>query len=184
MFIGRILSFALLVNILLAQNSFAKDVTVFDVRRPLAMENDQTPPKDYYINAGTNDGLRVGVILTVYRRQTLYDVYQNKSPGDLIVAVGELRIIHVQGEISVARLEKLHTHDDYPNVDFDAIMVGDKADLGSARMAPRKTASLTEGLPIDIKAGSPSAPSTSPGLTGSKDFSSVSPTPVSTSAPL
>lgn len=138
----RALSFLLFLNLITAEQIFARDVVVFDVRRPLAMENNEVLPKDYYLNAGANDGLKVGVILTVYRHQTLYDVYQNKSPGDLVVAVGELRIVHVQGDICVARLENLHKHDDYPNVDFDAIMVGDHADLGSARMAARKTASM------------------------------------------
>lgn len=151
MVIGRILSFVLLSQILFTQIAFAKDVTVFDVRRPLAMTNDEVPAKDYYINAGSNDGLKVGVVLTIYRRQTLYDVYQAKSPGDLVVAVGELRVIHVQGDISVARLENLRKHDDAPNVDFDAIMVGDKADLASARNASKKTAATTEGGAVDAK---------------------------------
>jgi len=157
--------------------AWAKEATVFDERRPLAMENDQVLPKDYYINAGSNDGLKVGVVMTVFRHQTLYDVYQNKSPGDLVVAVGELRVIHVQGDIAVARLEDLHKHDDYPNVEFDAVMVGDKVDLSTARMASRKTAENDSPAPTQV----PLTPNTAPG--GSKDFSSVAPAPSMPSLP-
>jgi hypothetical protein len=113
--------------------TYAKDVTVFDVRRPLAMENDEVQPKDFYINAGSTDGLKVGMIVTVYRRQTLYDPYQNKSPGDLIVAVGQLKIIHAQDEISVARVEKINDSQKAPTVEFSAVMVGDRVDLSSAK---------------------------------------------------
>ncbi len=167
--------FLILVTTILCQKTFAKEATVFDERRPLAMENNQVLPKDYYIDAGSNDGLKVGVVLTIYRRQTLYDVYQNKSPGDLVVEVGNLRIIHVQGDISVARLEDLHKHDDYPNVDFDAIMVGDRVDISSARMASRKTAE-NEVTPAQPTPAQP---------TNSKDFSSVMPqAPLPATAPM
>ena len=122
--------------------AFAKEVTVFDVRRPLAMDNSEQPPKDYYINAGSKDGLKSGMVLSVNRRSTLYDQYQNKSPGDLIVLVGVIRLIHVQEDISVARLEKIESRDKLPTIDFDAIMMGDKVDLNSAKMKAANTDSL------------------------------------------
>lgn len=138
--------FAIAVSSLTALATEAKDATVFDVRRPLAMENHEVPPKDYYINAGEKDGLKAGMIVTVNRRQTLYDQYQNKSPGDLIVAVGQLKIIHTQTDISVARLEKMEGREALPTLEFDAIMTGDKVDLSSAKMAPRKTAAVEVGV--------------------------------------
>ena len=76
------------------------------------------------------------------RRHSLYDPYLNKSPGDLVVLVGQLRIIHVQDDMSVARLENIEGRQSLPTIEFDAIMVGDKVDLNTAKMAPRKTAAL------------------------------------------
>lgn len=163
----------------------AKDVTVFDIRRPLAMENGENPAKDYFFNAGTTAGLKKGMLITVTRRQALYDQYLNKSPGDLVVAVGQLRIIHVQPDMSVARLETLQDRANSPNVEFEAVMVGDKIDLSSARMAPQKTASLEMNMqsqPLSIPA--PAQPSMimtpkveMPKLAPdhAKDFSSVAP---------
>lgn len=112
----------------------AKDVSVFDVRRPLAMDNAETPPKDYYINAGSGSGLKTGMSVKVYRRNSLYDPYTNKSPGDLVVLVGQLRLIHVQDDMSVARLDLIEGREKLPTIDFDAIMLGDRVDLTSAKM--------------------------------------------------
>lgn len=176
-----ILSFAILIS----RAAFAKDVTVFDVRRPLAMENDENPPKDYFFNAGASEGLKKGMLVTVTRRQALYDQYLNKSPGDLVVAVGQLRIIHVQPDMSVARLEIMQNRANSPNVEFEAVMVGDKIDLSSARMAPQKTASLEVDsqsqplmLPAPVSPGMMKAPAVeTPKLAPdhAKDFSSVAP---------
>ncbi len=121
-----------LINLMVTP-SFAKDVTVFDVRRPVAMENNETPEKDYYINAGSAAGLKPGVIVNVNRRHNLYDQYQNKSLSDLVVTVGQLRIIYVQEDMSVARLEKIYGRENIPVLEFDAVMTGDKVDMSSAK---------------------------------------------------
>jgi hypothetical protein len=173
-----------LVSLVIRDTAYAqsKEATVFDVRRPLAMENGDNPPKDYFFNAGSSDGLKKGMLVTVNRRQALYDQYLNKSPGDLVVAVGKLRIIHVQPDMSVARLESMQDRSNSPGVEFEAVMVGDKVDLSSARM-PQKTASLDVNLQV-LPVPPPVAPSMmqapvieKPALAPnhSKDFSSVAP---------
>jgi hypothetical protein len=168
----RLISFLALTWSFMAH---AKDATVFDVRRPIAMENDEKPPKDFYINAGANDGLKSGMIVTVQRRQSLYDPYQNKSPGDLVVTVGQLRLIHVQGDMSVARLENIEGRQNLPTIEFEAIMVGDKVDLNSAKMVPRKTASLDiQLLPVEMLKTSE----------GSQESASLAPAPVASPAPV
>lgn len=186
--IGRYfkISFAILFMSIVAD---AKEVTVFDVRRPVSLSNEEMAPKDYYIDAGSNDGLKPGMTISVRRRQSLYDGYQNKSLEDLVVVIGRLRLIHVQADISVARLENIEKRDQSPTVEFDAVMVGDKVDLSSARMAPQKTASAD--LPIEVKIDQIAPlpvptiqnPPTPP--SGKADFSSTSPqAPVKTSGPL
>lgn len=129
--------------IFLFQNiALAKEAIVFDVRRPQPMVNGEVLPQDFYINMGSEDGMKVDMVVTVNRRQTMYDAYTNKSPGDLIVAVGQLRVIHVQQGLSVARLEKMYDRASLPSLDYDGVMVGDRLDMGSARVSPRKTAAI------------------------------------------
>lgn len=129
-----------LATVFVSFASYGKEIAVFEIRRPLSFENGQDLPKDFYINAGIEVGLKVGMSVGVNRRQTLYDPFQNKSPGDLIIPVGRLRIIHVQDNISVARLEVVTGREALPTLDFDAIMVGDRLDMSTAKMSSGKRA--------------------------------------------
>lgn len=176
----KIRPYALLMILMLSSFWYAsaKEATVFDVRRPLAMENGQETQKDYFINAGSVEGLKKGMLVTVTRRQALYDQYLNKSPGDLVVNVGSLRIIHVQSDMSVARLESLQDRGDTPVVEFEAIMVGDKVDLSTARMSSRKTAALDAAASVEAVVGTiveAVAPPQLAPIQQEKDFSSVTP---------
>jgi hypothetical protein len=141
--------FSFLFTVFVALSSaYAKDISVFDIRRPLSMENGQELPKDYYINGGSETGLKVGMLVTITRRLTLYDPFQNKSPGDLLVPVGRLRIIQVQEGLSVARLEDMMERVQLPNLDIDAVTIGDRLDLTTAKMAPKKTAENETPAPM------------------------------------
>lgn len=140
-----------LISVFFAVSSvYAKDVTIFDIRRPLSMENGKEMPKDYYINGGSETGLKAGMLVTVTRRITLYDPFQSKSPGDLLVPVGRVRIIHVQEGLSVARLEDMLERMALPNLDIDAILIGDRLDLTTAKSAPKKTASYEAPVPLMV----------------------------------
>ncbi len=137
----------LLISICLP--SFAKDVYVFESRRALSLVDGQQLPKDYYINAGTESGLRKDVVVTVNRRTAFYDPYQNKSAGDIMVPVAELRIIYSQNGLSVARLEKMHDRAFLPSLEYEAVMVGDRLDLSSASKR-EKRAEMPSVRPIPV----------------------------------
>lgn len=125
--------------------SSAKDITVFDIRRPISFENNQEMQKDFYINAGVETGLKVGMVITVNRRQTLYDPFQSKSPGDLVVPVGKLKIIHTQENISVARMFEMISRENLPGLEYDAVMVGDRLDMATAKMGKGSDKAYNEG---------------------------------------
>lgn len=162
-----------LATVFVSFATYGKEIAVFEIRRPLSFENGQDLPKDFYINAGIEVGLKVGMSVAVNRRQTLYDPFQNKSPGDLIIPVGRLRVIHVQDNISVARLEEVTGREALPTLDFDAIMVGDRLDMSTAKMSSGKRAegsksnegeatSASVGLPTPNAAALEAVPSTTP----------------------
>lgn len=157
--------FTLGLVFILAQAVWAqsKEAVVFDIRRQVSLDPNKTESKDYYINSGSEAGLKQDMLIVVTRRHTLYDAYQNKSPGDLIVPVGQLRIIHVQKGLSVARLEKMVDREDLPNLELEAIMVGDRLDMETARMGKKKTAEVSP------------EPQKSTALESSGDFSSILP---------
>jgi len=158
------LSFNLQIQVKAQSAAPASEIVVFDIRRPLSLDPGKRHEKDYFINSGSEAGLKPDMLIVVSRRQTLYDAYKNKSPGELIVPVAELRIIHVQKGLSVARLERMVDRAALPNLDFDAVMVGDKLDMETARMARQKTAQIEE------------QPEPKPEPSGQGDFSSLLPT--------
>lgn len=147
--------------------TFAKDVYIFDAKRQLSLNPGEIKPKDFYINAGTESGLKPNVIVTVSRRQSLYDPYQNKAAGDILVPVAEIRILYSQDGLSVARLEKMFDRGFLPALEFDGIMVGDRLDLSSAKS--RKSAAVQPQAPVY---GPQPAAET---ITESAEFSSVAP---------
>jgi hypothetical protein len=123
----------LLVLLLITAPLVAKaDLTIFDVRKNLAMSDTDKVYRDFYINGGSESGLSVGMIITVQRRQPLYDSYQNRSAGDLQLKVAKIKIIHVQKGLAVARLHSEFTRDNAPILEDNFIMTGDQLDLGSA----------------------------------------------------
>lgn len=114
--------------------AWAQQITVFDVKKNLKLTKEEKTYRDYYINAGEEEGLRAGMIVTVERRQSTYDHHQNMSPGELRVAVGKLKIIHVQKGLSVGRLHTRFSADNRPMLDYNYIMIGDSLNLSSAYM--------------------------------------------------
>lgn len=110
-----------------------KNYQVFDVRRNLAMNSKDTVTRDYYVNAGTQDGLKSGMILSVYRRDPIFDAYDDIR-DDLYAPVGQIRLIHVQRTLSIARLVAISKTTTSPIVDFRSVMIGDRIDLKSATM--------------------------------------------------
>lgn len=155
---------AALLLTFLGSSTTAFAVTIFEVRKRLPMKNGEKTHRDFYINGGAESGLKAGMILRVNRQVTLYDSYQNKSPGDLLIPVGELKVISAQKGVSVARLYRIFERNNLPVLEENFLMVGDEVDVGSARMdrAPKgKKTSVKTGPPAPQPAGSGSATSAS-----------------------
>lgn len=111
---------------------------IFDVRRSLPLEPDEPVYHDFYINAGPEAGLKKGQFVSVIRQVPVHDPIQNKQQATLTVSIGKLQIIHVERGITVARLHSELGDDERPTVEFEAVMVGDRIDLGSLTMTAPK----------------------------------------------
>ena len=117
-----------------AQSSFAQqEAIIFEVKKNLALRDSDKIVKDYLISQGTEAGLQPGAVVTVTRRISIYDNYQNRTAGDMLVPVGEVQIIFAQKGLAVARLVSIYDRRNLPTVDFEAVMIGDRVDLRSIR---------------------------------------------------
>lgn len=133
-----------------ATSAWAKDTaSIFDMRKSLPMDAKETVYHDFYINSGSEVGLKRGVFVNIVRSIPIHDPIQNKAQATLNVAVAKIKIIQVERNMSVGRLVSLVSPEDRPALDFDAVMIGDQIDLNSissegARGGKRKAQDDTE----------------------------------------
>ena len=109
-------------------SALAKEMVVIDVRRNITLSNDEPVYKDFYINAGEGSGLKKNLVVTVMRKLNIRDWSGATSYGEILVPVGQLRILAVFGKIAIAREYKMLSRDEYPMLEQYAIMSGDEID--------------------------------------------------------
>ncbi|MGE0614746.1 MAG: FlgT C-terminal domain-containing protein [Bacteriovoracia bacterium] len=124
-FIVAAVATALLIN--LSQGFAApKDFFVYSVYTGLNMGNpDEATRRDYYINMGTNQGLRPGSVLEVFRKTSTYDLVNKKLYKDMTLPFAKIKVIHVEEDAAVARLEEILPNDKSAVVAPRAVIVGD-----------------------------------------------------------
>ena len=108
------------------RSAHSAEFVVYSIYRGLDLGGDaEKPQKDYYVNMGSNQGLRVGAVLDVLRRVPTYDTIQEKLYRDVTFPIARLRVIHTETTAAIARLEKILPADKTPAVTPRAVMVGD-----------------------------------------------------------
>lgn len=111
---------------------------IFDVRKSLPMEPDEPSYHDFYINAGSEVGLKKGQYVPVQRALPVHDPVQNKQQAILTVPVGRILVIHVERNMAVARLVTELGDEERPTLEYESIMIGDRIDMkGITTDAPK-----------------------------------------------
>lgn len=119
-----ILAFLAVVSVQLPAQ--ADDYIVYSVFRGVDLGNPgEAPKKDFYVNMGGNQGLAAGSILQVYRRMPSYDLLSQKLYKDVTFPIAQLKVIHVEANVAVARLEKMLPAEQMPSITPAAVIVGD-----------------------------------------------------------
>lgn len=113
----------------LAPGTLAGEFFVTSVIREIPMKSDDVVFKDFYINAGSNNGLRKGIYLDAIRKLTTYDNLNSKMLGETSVRIARLRLIHVDKNFSIARLVNMYDKTRTPISGYDSVMVGDLVEV-------------------------------------------------------
>jgi len=121
----KILVLAILVGMSLAAHSRGAEFFVTSVIREIPMKQGDAAYRDFYVNAGSNNGLRQGVFLEAIRKMPVYDNINSKLLGDTTVKIARLRVIHVDKDLAIARLVKFFEKETTPLAGFDSVMIGD-----------------------------------------------------------
>lgn len=147
------------------------DPVIFDVRRSLPMEPDEPVAHDFYLSVGSEAGIKKGLYLSVVRTAPVHDPIQNKQQALLTVPVGKVQVIHVERNMSVARLVSELDDTERPTLEFEAIMIGDRVDVRSGSMEAPKEPSTSKSR--RKKKAAATAPSGSGEISSSAVASSV-----------
>lgn len=121
------LQYILLTSMLLLPVGNTKDYIVYGVSQELPMgEPGERVKKNYYINIGKEQGIVDDTVLNVFRPISRPDPYEAKKRYRYEIKVGEVRVVYVDDESSVAVLKSIANKDDDPLLEIPAIMVGDR----------------------------------------------------------
>lgn len=145
--LGRILLFMGLFMLvaLFSWEAFGEDLSVIEVRRNIPLSDSDPIYKDYYINSGAEAGLKKNMVITAQRKLTVKDATGTNTFGEVVIPVGQLKIISVQGHIAIAREYKLIPREDEPMIEQIGVMIGDKVALEGSFIDNKKaSANKTE----------------------------------------
>ena len=115
-----------LALIAVPETSLSSDFVVYSVYKALDMGNPgEIPQRDYYINMGSAQGIHLGSQIEVLRRISTYDLLSEKLYKDVTFPIAKIKVVHVENNAAICRLEKLLPADRTPAVATKAVMVGD-----------------------------------------------------------
>lgn len=109
------------------------EAVVIEVRKKVKLHNTERVYSDYFIRGGSKLGLSPGVLISVVRRVSVHDPFENSSVGDFRIKVADVEIIQVDSEKSIGRLIEIDRREARPMLTYDAVMIGDRLDLDTMR---------------------------------------------------
>jgi hypothetical protein len=113
-----------------ATMSFARDYIIFSIAQDLPMDDSEAKPKkNFYINMGTQQGIKEGSMLDVYRVISRLDPYENKKRYNYKVKIGEVKVLHAEEQSSIASAKTINTGDNFPLFEVKNLMIGDRVDV-------------------------------------------------------
>lgn len=109
-----------------------QELRIIESRRSIPLTDQEPKYTDYYINAGTANGLKKDLVVKVVRRIPIRNAQGTEEFGSIETPVGEVRIIYTDVRTSVAREYKIFDREELPVLENQAIMIGDIIDLSGA----------------------------------------------------
>ncbi|QDK44185.1 hypothetical protein DOM22_02965 [Bdellovibrio sp. ZAP7] len=159
-------------------------LTIVDVRRNITLANDEEPYKDFYIAADASSGLKKNMVVTAVRKINVRDASGANAVGEILVPVGQLKIIAIYDKVAVAREFTLLSRDDLPMLEQVGIMTGDRIETrGSfidnskpkrkkvAEVPPVQSATMTTvAVAVTAPAAAPVGLATAPAAPAAKEL--------------
>jgi len=114
--------------------AYGQDFVIYSVAQEVPMQNNTPPaPKNYFVNLGTNQGVKPGTILNVARMISEIDPFKAHQRYNHRVKVGELKVIHSEDESSIAVAVDHDTKVEGLSPEYSALMIGDRVQVKLGR---------------------------------------------------
>lgn len=133
--------FILFTLTLISHNSFAAQGNIIQVSRKLRMSyREPNPPKEFYVDLGSRDGLKEGDIIEVFRMIPVVNSMSGGAWHLMRVTLGQLRVTFLGESTAIGRSVNDREPASLPSVEYQAYMIGDQVE---AKIQDSKT-----GLPF------------------------------------
>lgn len=103
---------------------------VFGIRTDFPMTDNQARYRDVYVNMGTDQGIKTGSLLDVFRVLTTVDEVNQRVGRNISFKFARLKVIHAEGDVSVARVVEMLPPESTPIASHTNVMVGDQVEVG------------------------------------------------------
>lgn len=127
----KTINFIFFILFLATLTAQAEELTVVDVSRNIPLSDDEPIYRDYIIGFGDVSPLKKNLVVLVKRNLNIKSTDQ-KNIGSVDTAVAQVKIIHVDKKIAVARDYKLIPRDSEVMLEHLGVMTGDRIDLAGA----------------------------------------------------
>lgn len=109
--------------------AFTQDHIIFSIAQDIPMGiQDEVRQKNFYVNMGSQQGLRPGVILGVYRTISRLDPFAENKRHRYQVKIGELEVLHAESDTAIATFAGM-SKDPRIYTEINALMIGDRVQV-------------------------------------------------------
>lgn len=110
--------------------AMAIDRVIFSVSKDIPMGFDNEIIRtNYYVNIGTNQGVKNGTLLDVFRIISKQNPYDNKKRVNYKVKIGELKVLHSEENAAIAMIENKSATINDPILEVEGFMIGDNVSV-------------------------------------------------------
>ncbi len=107
-----------------------KNGNIIQVSRKLRMSyREPNPPKEYYVDLGIRDGVKVGDVVEVYRMVPVVNSMSGGAWHLMRVSLGELKLSVVGESTAIGRSYNDREPQSLPSLEYQAFMIGDEVEF-------------------------------------------------------
>lgn len=122
--------FIFLIMLCTSLQLHARDHLIFSVAEDIPMGwQDDVSRRNYYVNMGSEHGIKKGTTLTVFRTISKRNPYDNKKRVNYRIPIGTLEVIHAEDTSAIGSLKRLYKTAKDPLFEINSFMIGDAVEV-------------------------------------------------------